>query len=83
VISAVELEPAESQENKNESQTSVASAPQNEFDRINRSITSAATQQTAKAPRGKTSGETVALRLEMAAYFRRANYQPIPVESAP
>lgn len=35
-------------------------------------------QQTApvKIVRGKTHGETVALRLEMAAYFRRPNYQP-------
>ena len=29
-----------------------------------------------KVARGKTRGETVALRLEMAAYFRRPNYQP-------
>ncbi len=31
------------------------------------------TTRTAKAPRGKTRGETVSLRLEMAAYFRRPN----------
>jgi hypothetical protein len=36
-------------------------------------------QQTSqvKVVRGKTHGETVALRLEMAAYFRRPNYQPV------
>ncbi len=33
----------------------------------------AAATRTAKAPRGKTRGETVSLRLEMAAYFRRPN----------
>ncbi|HXG85029.1 MAG TPA: hypothetical protein VNI84_13495 [Pyrinomonadaceae bacterium] len=41
-----------------------------------------ATQTTAgraAAPRGKTRGETVSLRLEMAAYFRRPNALPIPV----
>lgn len=34
------------------------------------------TSQVKVAPRGRTRGETVALRLEMAAYFRRPNYQP-------
>jgi hypothetical protein len=33
-------------------------------------------------PGGKTRGETVALRLEMAAYFRRANYAPIGTPAA-
>lgn len=32
-------------------------------------------------PRGKTHGETVSLRLEMAAYFRRPNFVPLPVET--
>jgi hypothetical protein len=38
-------------------------------------------EQTKKiaARRGKTSGEIVALRIEMAAYFRRPNYQPMTV----
>lgn len=31
-----------------------------------------------KVARGRTRGEIVALRLEMAAYFRRPNYQPAP-----
>jgi hypothetical protein len=30
---------------------------------------------------GKTHGETVSLRLEMAAYFRRPNFVPLPVET--
>jgi hypothetical protein len=33
-------------------------------------------------PVGKTHGEVVALRLEMAAYFRRANYSPLSVPVA-
>lgn len=33
-----------------------------------------------KAPRGKTHGETVSLRLEMAAYFRRPVVQQMPAE---
>lgn len=32
-------------------------------------------------PRGKTHGETVTLRLEMAAYFRRPDFVPLPVET--
>jgi len=35
--------------------------------------------QAVAKPQGKTHGETVSLRLEMAAYFRRANFAP-PVE---
>lgn len=38
-----------------------------------------ATSDVARAPRGKTRGETVSLRLEMAAYFRRPNALQIPV----
>ena len=34
------------------------------------------TQSPEKADRGKTRGETVTLRLELAAYFRRPNFQP-------
>lgn len=33
-------------------------------------------QSQAKVDRGKTRGETVTLRLELAAYFRRPNFQP-------
>lgn len=34
------------------------------------------------AAKGKTHGETVALRIEMAAYFRRANYSPMTAPAA-
>jgi hypothetical protein len=33
------------------------------------------------APKGKTHGETVALHIEMAAYFRRPNFQPMSTGS--
>jgi Tfp pilus assembly protein PilO len=74
VISAVELEPAENEEEKNAAQTVAASKPQ-------AGPFAQATPQVVKAPRGKTSGEVVALRLEMAAYFRRGNYQPMPLDA--
>jgi len=32
--------------------------------------------------RGKTRGETVSLRLKMAAYFRRPNAQPAQIETS-
>jgi hypothetical protein len=34
-----------------------------------------------KSARGKTHGETVSLRLEMAAYFRRPNFVPVETET--
>ena len=89
VISAVELQPAET-ENKNTDTNSPTQAtinsvkvnPNNQF-----GVPMNPTQQTVvvpnaqpKTPRGKTHGETVALRLEMAAYFRRPNFQPTQVE---
>ena len=39
------------------------------------------TQMQNKAPRGKTHGEVVSLRLEMAAYFRRPNFVPLAPET--
>lgn len=73
VISAVELEPAENEEEK-DAQAVTASKPQ---------MGGPFPQQTPQVvkPRGKTSGEVVALRLEMAAYFRRGNYQPMPLDA--
>lgn len=83
VISAVELEPAENKEDDAATQSSVVSIPQpQQSGKMSRpgGIMTAATPQPVK-PRGKTSGEVVALRLEMAAYFRRANYQPMAIDS--
>lgn len=43
---------------------------------------SGAAQATNKRVKGKTRGETVSLRIEMAAYFRRPNFQPAPVKTS-
>jgi Tfp pilus assembly protein PilO len=79
VISAVELEPAEKNEEKN-STLSVSAVRPNQPMMNQPGIMTMTTPQAVKS-RGKTSGEIVALRLEMAAYFRRANYQPMPLDS--
>ena len=95
VISAVELEPSDN--NNQQNQTNQPNAPQ----RIN-SVTiqqnptgnpqeippgglppSQPQNAKPKVVRGKTSGETVSLRLEMAAYFRRPNFVPLAPESDP
>jgi hypothetical protein len=39
-------------------------------------------QPQVEGPKGKTHGETVSLRLEMAAYFRRPNFVPQSGEAA-
>jgi hypothetical protein len=46
------------------------------FNRGGQQFPTPQTQTAAKADRGKTRGETVTLRLELAAYFRRPNFQP-------
>lgn len=88
VISAVELEPAENEEKGKENEASVTKAAINSV-KINENDAAGLPQgapviqqtapqtQTTKIVRGKTRGETVSLRLEMAAYFRRPNFQPI------
>ena len=90
VISAVELQPAEagSEEKNNQNAPTQASInsvtvnPTNEFgvpqNPVQQTVSVASPQS--KAARGKTHGETVTLRLEMAAYFRRPNFQPTEVE---
>ncbi|CAN5238868.1 hypothetical protein BH20ACI1_BH20ACI1_14450 [soil metagenome] len=88
VVSAVELQPAEAEEKNNTNTPTQASInsvtvnPTNEFGVPQNPIqqTVSAAPQQAKAVRGKTHGETVTLRLEMAAYFRRPNFQPTEVE---
>ncbi|MCA1622300.1 MAG: hypothetical protein LC778_00590 [Acidobacteria bacterium] len=91
VISAVELGPAENDEKDKQTQTGVTRASIDTV-KINPNDAAGlpqgpATVQTVpqaqtitatkKAVRGKTHGETVSLRLEMAAYFRRPNFRPI------
>ncbi|MGI9055600.1 MAG: hypothetical protein ACR2F2_07335 [Pyrinomonadaceae bacterium] len=84
IISAVELEPAEG-EDKNKKNEVVQNNPnqqtlqQNQYGQFIQPGqfpgVSQPPQPTApRTPRGKTYGETVSLRLEMAAYFRRPNF---------
>jgi hypothetical protein len=90
VISAIELEPAENEERKPDPARPVqASINQVQINPMNPggfsqdpTFTQTVPQnQQPKAPRGKTRGETVSLRLEMAAYFRRPTFQPFAVSS--
>ncbi len=90
VISAIELEPAESEERKPDPARPVqASINQVQINPMNPgafpqdpTFTQTVPQnQQPKIARGKTRGETVSLRLEMAAYFRRPTFQPIAVDS--
>lgn len=88
VISSIQLEPSENKEKEAIDQTkqvqvstSNPAIPNqfgggvnpNTFQQPNPQVQ---TQQAVKADRGKTHGETVTLRLELAAYFRRPNFQP-------
>ncbi len=93
VVSAVELEPSDN--NEKENQTTTARINNVQISPINQNETSGTafpgqpgqvaaqpqTQPRPKAVSGKTHGETVSLRLEMAAYFRRPNFVPLPVET--
>lgn len=84
IISSVELAPSDSEQKKPETgapklQNQQAGIPNDqslaEFrnpTKVNPSLVQAQTRPA--ATKGKTHGETVALRLEMAAYFRRLNY---------
>jgi len=105
VISAVELEPAESENNEdkeNRTQPNVAQSQINnvritpnsgDFSQFQNSPqakypgqptapvqTTTTTAAATKPVRGKTHGETVSLRLEMAAYFRRPVVQQTQLE---
>lgn len=74
VISSVELAPSESTAGTNQSVAATGPPVEQRTATIN-PITGEPVQTTpqAQAPRGRTFGERVALRLEMAAYFRRQN----------
>jgi hypothetical protein len=88
VISAVELEPAETEEKDANNQTTVAQT-QPVINQQGKNLGAGGfqnpttMQQPTPAkrdkPKGKTTGEIVALRIELAAYFRRPNYQPMAV----
>lgn len=86
VISTIELEPAENEEKKPDpskpTQASINQVQVNPLDPNgfpqNPTFTQTVPQnQQPKIARGKTRGEVVSLRLEMAAYFRRPTFQPM------
>jgi len=83
VVSSVEIEPTDTQK-KDESpapavSAAAARAPQTVPGFPNTGVvTNPAPVRVQTGPRGKTHGETVSLRLEMAAYFRRPGAGMIP-----
>jgi len=89
VISAIELEPAENEEKNNPTAPTQASISQVQVNPMNpgevaQNPTFTQTvplNQQPKILRGKTRGETVSLRLEMAAYFRRPIIQPTQIST--
>ena len=91
IISAIELEPAENEDEKPDpSKPTQASIKQIELTQTNPDafppqqnpaiVQTVPLNQQPKV-RGKTRGETVSLRLEMAAYFRRPTFQPVVPET--
>jgi hypothetical protein len=98
VISTIQLEPSENKETQQADQSKPAQASINNqqtgqiFNPASANPTGVnpnvyqqpqtQTQSVTKIDRGKTRGETVTLRLELAAYFRRVNFQPQPVKTS-
>lgn len=81
VVSAVELEPSENQERQPSGEASPTTAGAN-VEAVPPGFPSSVPQPApVRTDRGKTRGETVTLRLELAAYYRRANFSPTPVEA--
>lgn len=85
VVSAVELEPSEnSEQQKKDTQQNAQTAslpPSNPNGFVDPNFQGGAVNPVSqpipsKVVKGKTYGETVSLRLEMAAYFRRPNFVP-------
>ncbi len=89
IISAIELEPAD---NENTTGQTAANRPPSgqrampnvsspsAYDQVNDPTRGAQTFAQAprpQSPQGKTHGETVSLRIEMVAYFRRPNFVPL------
>lgn len=72
VISAVELEPSENKEKEAQDQSQPTQIGETGLSN---------TQDKPKVDRGKTRGETVTLRLELASYYRRPNFNPQPLET--
>ncbi len=90
VISSIELEPSENKQETSQDVTQAAvnnppqvnnPSAQNQFGAVNPNF-QPQQQIATKVDRGKTRGETVTLRIELAAYFRRPNFQPQPVKTS-
>jgi len=73
VISTIELEPSDSEQKKRDPSLPPETQPAGDPG----TAAGPGRQGQPAAPKGKTRGEVVALHLEMAAYFRRANYAPM------
>lgn len=89
IVSAVELAPSDSEGSGEQRQDQVANPPPANpavaqpggFPAGVNPMTAQQTQNQSKRQRGKMHGETVALHIEMAAYFRRPNFTPMaPVQ---
>lgn len=77
VVSTVELEPADAQKDKQPAAPGGVNNVPIDPNGMDPRFPSGA-PQAAPAPKGKTHGEMVALRIEMAAYFRRPDFTPQP-----
>jgi hypothetical protein len=76
IISAVELEPSDSQQKQPVQQVAPGGAMVSSVDEYTGASPTRPgmpTQMQQQKPKGKTTGEVVSLRMEMAAYFRRPN----------
>lgn len=82
-ISAIELEPSDSDGKTEQSQPQERSPADigqpNDFSRVNNPGGVTESMRQTPQPRGRMLGQTVALRLEMAAYFRRPEIAPAVV----
>lgn len=74
IVSSVELAPSDSEQKKTENKPQTAGV---QTDANGMPIGPATVVEPANKPKGKMHGEVVALRLELAAYFRRVNYTPM------
>jgi General secretion pathway protein M. len=78
LVSSVELEPSDSQR---ETPNRQAAQPAGSADQFNQGFQQQPAQP--RRPQGRTVGEVVSLRLEMAAYFRRQNLMAVPGTETP
>lgn len=80
IVSAIELAPSDNEGSKDKQQNQVANPAMVQPGGFPAGFNPGPAQQTQNQPprsRGKMHGETVALHIEMAAYFRRPNFTPM------